>query len=118
MMGLEKVLVRNFCNIREFCFLLDMMASRIQTCIYVPGSLYAICRAHRTIDGLRGWRMRSHAYSMYIHGIKISRLLLLPPPPLSLSLSLSLQGSVVIFDRDLIPHVVVIFFPPCTRAAL
>lgn len=33
---------------------------------YVPGSLYAICRAHRNIDGLRGWRMRSHAYSTCI----------------------------------------------------
>ncbi|KAL9351525.1 hypothetical protein Peur_054205 [Populus x canadensis] len=31
--------------------------------LYVPGSLYAICRAHRFFDGLRGWRMRSHAYS-------------------------------------------------------
>nr|DAD27980.1 TPA_asm: hypothetical protein HUJ06_029448 [Nelumbo nucifera] len=31
---------------------------------YVPGSLYAICRAHRHIDGLRGWRARSHAYCM------------------------------------------------------
>ncbi|GKV34125.1 hypothetical protein SLEP1_g42538 [Rubroshorea leprosula] len=33
--------------------------------MYVPGSLYAICRAPPSIDGLRGWRMRSHAYSMY-----------------------------------------------------
>ncbi|KAI8006270.1 hypothetical protein LOK49_LG07G01099 [Camellia lanceoleosa] len=24
----------------------------------------AICRAHRSIDGLCGWRMRSHAYFM------------------------------------------------------
>ncbi|KAJ6986908.1 hypothetical protein NC653_020216 [Populus alba x Populus x berolinensis] len=31
--------------------------------LYVPGSLYAICRAQRIFDGLRGWRMRSHAYS-------------------------------------------------------
>ncbi|VVA12258.1 PREDICTED: PRUPE_2G214700 [Prunus dulcis] len=30
--------------------------------IYVPGSLYAICRVPPNIDGLRGWRMRSHAY--------------------------------------------------------
>nr|DAD26161.1 TPA_asm: hypothetical protein HUJ06_027629 [Nelumbo nucifera] len=32
---------------------------------YVPGSLYAIRRAHRHIDGLRGWRARSHAYCIY-----------------------------------------------------
>ncbi|KAJ6432845.1 hypothetical protein OIU84_019970 [Salix udensis] len=31
--------------------------------LYMPGSLYAICRLHRFFDGLRGWRMRSHAYS-------------------------------------------------------
>ncbi|KAK9283798.1 hypothetical protein L1049_012052 [Liquidambar formosana] len=33
--------------------------------MYMPGSLYAICRAHRHIDGLRGWRMRSQAYSHF-----------------------------------------------------
>ncbi|CAJ1968511.1 unnamed protein product [Sphenostylis stenocarpa] len=27
----------------------------------VPGSLYAICRAHHNGDGLTKWRMRSHA---------------------------------------------------------
>ena len=27
----------------------------------VPGSLYAICRAHQHIDGLNEWRARSHA---------------------------------------------------------
>ncbi|KAL2324796.1 hypothetical protein Fmac_023854 [Flemingia macrophylla] len=40
----------------------------MHTYVYVPGSLYAICRAHRSIDNLCRWRMRSQAYSMYIHG--------------------------------------------------
>ncbi|KAK8467611.1 hypothetical protein PHAVU_007G093950 [Phaseolus vulgaris] len=42
-----------------------MFVCRIMhTYVYVPGSLYAICRAHRSINDLRGWRMRSQAYSM------------------------------------------------------
>ncbi|KAI3426713.1 Chlorophyll a-b binding protein [Psidium guajava] len=43
----------------------DSYTERIipRVCIkYVPGSLYAICAAHRRIDGLCVWRMRSHAY--------------------------------------------------------
>ncbi|KAB2596022.1 hypothetical protein D8674_031472 [Pyrus ussuriensis x Pyrus communis] len=35
--------------------------------IYVPGSLYAICRVPPNIDGLCGWRMRSQAYKTHVH---------------------------------------------------
>lgn len=52
-----------------------MYVYKINACAAIScKSMYKVCawlpvchlqRAHRKIDGLRGWRMRSHAYSMY-----------------------------------------------------
>ncbi|KAL2995130.1 hypothetical protein AAZX31_10G200500 [Glycine max] len=49
----------------------------MHTYVYVPGSLYAICRAHRSINDLCGWRMRSQAYFIYIHGDYDDQILIL-----------------------------------------
>lgn len=48
-----------FIYIHTYMLELDMVHTYIY--MYMPGSLYAICRAHRLINGLCGWRMRSHA---------------------------------------------------------